>query len=93
MALQADVIFNNIPVTQAYVKIERLFGSKKENWGCVLVYAVNKEAADKGEYFDTKNFYANYVHGEQAYVTLYKAIKEKLHTDAVDVLEEVQEPA
>lgn len=87
MAILADVSFNDVPVSEAYVKIERIWGSSKEGWSALVSESTSKENADKSKNFNTFNFSTPYVEGVNCYTSMYGALKEQKYPSGIDVLE------
>jgi hypothetical protein len=89
MAIKTNYNFKGIEVKDAYIRIDRLFGSSKEGWNSlVCVYNTTIETVEATEETEatTKtvfnkleefNFNAAYNENERGYVSLYNAIKEK----------------
>lgn len=74
MALQISKDFNGITIPSAYVRIDRIFGGKKEGWSSVVgVYASAEAATDKAP-LETFNQAAEYVSGENPYASIYAAL-------------------
>ena len=89
MAIKTNYKFKGIEVKDAYIRIDRLFGSSKEGWNSLVgvynitteevpsidgVEATTKTVFNKLEEF---NFNAEYKEDERGYVSLYNALKEK----------------
>lgn len=82
MALQIAKDFNGIAIPSAYVRIDRIFGGKKEGWNSVVgVYASAEAAIDKAP-LETYNQSAEYKPDESPYASVYAALKAR--EDMVD---------
>lgn len=81
--------FKGIEVKDAYIRVNRLFGSKTEGWNSLVgVYNITTEEvpAVEAEESYTKEVYnlieefnhsADYVADERGYISVYKALTEK----------------
>ena len=89
MAIKTNYNFKGIEVKDAYIRIDRLFGSSKEGWNSLVgvyniiteevpsidgVEATTKTVYNKLEEF---NFNVAYNEDERGYVSLYNGLKEK----------------
>ena len=89
MAIKTNYNFKGIEVKDAYIRIDRLFGSSKEGWNSLVgVYnttvevveatddteATTKEVLNLIEEF---NHQASYKEDERGYVSVYNSLTEK----------------
>lgn len=80
MAILADLIYRDIQLKDAYVKIIDIWGSKT-GWNALVGVAVNKDAADRKSYLYTFNV------GEMITSNpyqLYNKIAEKFTNDGIN---------
>lgn len=77
MALQLSKDFNGIILPAAYVRVDRIFGGKKEGWNSVVGVYASAEAAKENAPLETFNQAAEYVSGENPYISLYAALKSR----------------
>jgi hypothetical protein len=89
MAIKAKFDFNGLEVKEAYLKIERLWGSSKEGWGSLI--SVNNIVIETIEDTETKevseievkkqittfNHSCEFKQDERGYTTLYKSLQAK----------------
>jgi len=83
MALKQTKEIKGLTVTDAYIRVDRIFGGKREGWNSVVGLYANSEATEPLETFNAS---APYDSEEiNPYVLLYGAIKEMDgYTEAVD---------
>lgn len=78
MALQLSKDFNGITIPAAYVRIDRIFGGKKEGWNSVIGVYASAEAAKEGKApLETFNQAAEYSADESPYASIYTALKSR----------------
>lgn len=83
MALQTELNFKGINISAAYIRVDRVFGGKREGWNSVVgVYASAEAAADQ-QPLETYNQPAGYVAEENPIALIYAALKTK-YPEAVD---------
>lgn len=83
MALQTALNFKGIDLPAAYVRVDRIFGGKREGWNSVVgVYASAEAAADQ-QPLETFNQAAEYVAQANQLALVYAALKLK-YPAAVD---------
>lgn len=83
MALQTELNFKGINLPAAYIRVDRVFGGKREGWNSVVgVYASAEAAADQSP-LETYNQPAEYVAEENPLSLVYSALKTK-YPEAVD---------
>lgn len=76
MALTQSITFNGLSVPNAYIRIDRVFGGKRERWNSVVSVYASQEAAATCEPLKQFNVPAEYsAIEENPYVLLYRAIK------------------
>lgn len=76
MALTQSITFNGLTATNAYIRIDRVFGGKREGWNSVVSVYASQEAAATCEPLKQFNVPAEYsAIEENPYVLLYRAIK------------------
>jgi hypothetical protein len=82
MAIQCAVDFNGLQIPNAYIRIDRIFGGKREGWNSVVGVYANAEAAAPVETFNAS---APYVADECPFCAVYTALKTlDRFADAVD---------
>lgn len=86
MALQTELDFRGIPLKNAYIRVDRLYGGKQENsYGSVVgIYADQAAAEAKQPPLDQFNFTVPYVADEHPFTLLYAGLKADKYPDAVD---------
>ena len=73
MALKVTKDFKGITIQDAYVRVDRVFGGKREGWNSLIGVYANSEATEPIEQF---NCFALYEADEaNPYTLLYAAIK------------------
>lgn len=83
MALQTALNFKGIDLPAAYVRVDRIFGGKREGWNSVVgVYASAEAAADQ-QPLETYNQATEYVAEASPIALVYAALKLK-YPAAVD---------
>jgi hypothetical protein len=76
VALTQSITFNGLSVPNAYIRIDRIFGGKREGWNSVVSVYASQEAAATREPLKQFNVPAEYsAIEENPYVLLYRAIK------------------
>lgn len=76
MALTQSITFNGLTAPNAYIRIDRVFGGKREGWNSVVSIYASQEAAATCEPLKQFNVPAEYsAIEENPYVLLYRAIK------------------
>jgi hypothetical protein len=76
MAHVANYFRNGHAIENAYVRVERLWGSKRENWtGLVAVYRNETEATSNVPHIDIFNVTAAYVQDENPFAALYRVLE------------------
>jgi len=76
MALSQAIDFNGIAVPSAYIRIDRIFGGKREGWNAVVSVYASADAAATCEPLEQFNASTEYsAIEENPYVLLYRAIK------------------
>lgn len=76
MALAQSITFGGIEIPNAYIRIDRIFGGKREGWNSVVSVYASQEAAETYEPLKQFNVPAEYsAIEENPYVLLYRAIK------------------
>lgn len=76
MALTQSITFNGLTATNAYIRVDRVFGGKREGWNSVVSVYASAEAANSCEPLMQFNCYMDYsAIEENPYVLLYRAIK------------------
>ena len=85
MALKTNTTINGLGVQDAYVRVDRLFGGKREGWTAVVgVYASEGAAADGTAPLTTFNHSTPYEDGANPYNALYWALSEEVYPESVD---------
>jgi len=86
MAKQVSISFKGIELPEAYVRINRVFGGKKEGWNAVVgVYKDAEAAKEMTNTLDVYNVTAEYSTDEMnPFTLLYAAIADKYET-SIDV--------
>ena len=89
MAIKTNYNFKGIEVKDAYIRVDRLWGSSKEGWTALVgvyiktlkeVPAVEAKEATQievTEKIDEFNINTPYVADERGYVSIYKVLTEK----------------
>ena len=87
MALQMAKAFGGLAVPAAYIRIDRVFGGKREGWaGLVSVYASVDAAAAGHPPIEQLNCTTSYVPDQHPLPALYAALKADLRfVAAIDV--------
>ncbi len=76
MALTQSITFGGIEIPNAYIRIDRIFGGKREGWNSVVSVYASQEAAADCEPLKQFNVPAEYsAIEENPYILLYRAIK------------------
>ena len=95
MAIKSNYDFKGISIADAYIRIDRLWGSSKENWTALVgVYNLTEETVPAVEGIDatTKTVYnliedfnhsCGYEDDKRGYASMYASLKEKF-SDSVD---------
>lgn len=83
MALQVTLNFKGITIPAAYIRIDRIFGGKKEEWNSVVGVYASQEAAETENPLETFNQATEYVSEENPFTLIYTALKEK-YPEAAD---------
>lgn len=76
MALQIKHDFNGIALPAAYVRIDRVFGGKREGWTALVSIYASAEAAASGAPLEQFNHGAGYVADQHPLPALYAALKD-----------------
>lgn len=87
MAIKATYKDGSIEVAGATVRLDRIWGSKKEQWNAWVHVLKNESDTDTVSVFSVT---APYVEGENPYVALYAAVS-KL-TFLSDITHDVEQP-
>ena len=86
MAVIANYKDANVTIENAYIKVERIWGSKAEGWNCwVGVYKAEGDISFAVPLFAVN---APYVEGENPFTALYKVIEEKFKNVVIEELVE-----
>lgn len=87
MALQIKHDFNGIALPAAYVRIDRVFGGKREGWNALVsIYASAEAAATGSEPLEQFNISTGYAADRHPLPALYAALKADLRfVAAIDV--------
>ena len=87
MALQLKHDFNGIALAAAYVRVDRVFGGKREGWAALVsVYASAEAAASGSAPLEQFNISTGYVADQHPLPALYAALKADLRfAAAIDV--------
>lgn len=84
MALRTELTFRGIPLSAAYIRVNRVFGGKREGWNSVVgVYASAEAAAANEPPLDEFNHSAAYVADANPLELIYLSLREK-YIDSVD---------
>jgi hypothetical protein len=76
MALTQSITFNGLSVPNAYIRVDRIFGGKRDGWNSVVSIYASAEASSSCEPLKQFNCYTEYsAIEENPYVLLYHAIK------------------
>ena len=84
MALQTVLNFTGIDLAAAYIRVDRIFGGKREGWNSVVGVYANAEAAVDQQPLETYNQAADYVAEANPLGLIYTALAQK-YPDAVAV--------
>ena len=75
MSIKTNYNFKGIEVKDAIIRVDRIWGSSKENWTALVgVYNVTEDTYNKLEEF---NHSATYNVDERGYESMYKSLKDK----------------
>lgn len=83
MALQTELNFKGINLPTAYIRVDRVFGGKREGWNSVVGVYASAEAAAAQQPLETYNQPAEYVADALPIALIYAALKAK-YPDSVD---------
>jgi hypothetical protein len=75
MAIKANLTSKGLGITDAYVRIDRIFGSSREGWNSVIGVYANAAAAVDQEPVETFNLSAPFDDKKNVYAILYAALK------------------
>jgi len=76
VALTQSITFGGIEIPNAYIRIDRIFGGKREGWNSVVSVYASADAAATCEPLKQFNVPTEYpAIEENPYVLLYRAIK------------------
>ena len=85
MALAQAITFNGLSVPNAYIRVDRIFGGKREGWNSVVSVYASQEAAEIYAPLEQLNQSAPYDDGEMnPYKKLYAALKAEKFKEATD---------
>lgn len=79
MAIKTTYNYKGLEVTEAIIRVERLFGSSKDGWDS-LVKVYNKDYSNP---IDEFNFQVPFKEDERGYKTIYDALMAKF--DGVEI--------
>ena len=85
MALTQAITFNGLSVPNAYIRVDRIFGGKREGWNSVVSVYASQEAAETCAPLEQFNQSAPYDENEMnPYKKLYAALKADKFKEATD---------
>jgi hypothetical protein len=85
MAIKKSITSKGLAITDAYIRIDRIFGSAREGWSSVIGVYANAEAVDQGP-IETFNLSAPFDDKKPVYTIMYQALKaQERFTGATDV--------
>lgn len=85
MALKTAIIFRGIEIQDAYVRVNRVFGGKREGWGSVVWVYASEAAAETEQPLEEFNHSAQYDETNlNALELVYESLKADRYPDAVD---------
>lgn len=73
MAIKTIYSYKGLEVTEAIIRVERLFGSSRDGWDS-LVKVYSKDYSNP---IDEFNFKVEFKEDERGYITIYKSLTEK----------------
>lgn len=86
MALQSSVTYCGFNLADCYIRVNRIFGSKREKWDSIIGVYKSKADADNGnDPIQTFNFAIAWVDGQQPESLIYTALKASKYPSATDV--------
>ena len=86
MAIKKAIKFKGLSIKDAYVRVDRIFGGKREGWNSVVAIYASAESSVTDEPIETFNVTAPYVEGELPYVAIYNSVKtQERFTGSTDV--------
>ena len=77
MALSTPLNYRGINIENAYIRVNRVFGGKKEGWNSVVGVYASAEAALTESPIEEFNQVADYVADVFPLVAVYEKLKEK----------------
>lgn len=83
MALSTNIKFKGVALPSAYIRVDRVFGGKKEGWNSVVGVYASSESAETESPLETFNQPTAYVAEENPLALIYTALKEK-YPEVVD---------
>lgn len=85
MALAQSITFGGIEIPSAYIRVDRIFGGKREGWNSVVSVYASQEAAEIYAPLEQLNQSAPYNEGEMnPYKKLYATLKAEKFKEATD---------
>ena len=82
MALTTALNFKGVSLPSAYIRVDRVFGGKREGWNSVVGVYASAEAATDQQPLETYNMPAEYVAEANPLGLIYAALHDK-YPDAV----------
>ena len=85
MAITQSYNFQGVTISNAYIRVDRVFGGKREGWNSVVSVYASQEAAEIYAPLEQLNQSAPYDDGEMnPYKKLYAALKAEKFKEATD---------
>ncbi|MDD3150984.1 MAG: hypothetical protein PHV68_09130 [Candidatus Gastranaerophilales bacterium] len=85
MAITQSYDFQGVTISNAYIRVDRVFGGKREGWNSVVSVYASQEASETCAPLEQLNQSAPYDDGEMnPYKKLYAALKAEKFKEATD---------